>query len=141
MLEFGKDAMELHDIVAVWCAIENPPAANSTIAPGWEGTTRIFDIERYGEITRGMLVVDRRMDESAYEPGANRAKVQAELDKATLSHGTGIQAILPAQVEIEELPSSKLAGSGIFCITSTPGPSTLLHLLLQRVWGVEYVVA
>jgi hypothetical protein len=46
MLEFGKDAMELHDIVAVWCAIENPPATNFNIAPGWEGTTRIFDIER-----------------------------------------------------------------------------------------------
>jgi hypothetical protein len=46
MLQFGKDAIELHDIVAVWCAIENPPAIDFTIAPGWEGRTKFFDIER-----------------------------------------------------------------------------------------------
>ncbi|KAG5724500.1 hypothetical protein E4T56_gene1891, partial [Termitomyces sp. T112] len=28
MVSFGKDAMELHDIVAVWCAIENPPGCS-----------------------------------------------------------------------------------------------------------------
>jgi hypothetical protein len=49
MLKYGKDAMELHDIVAVWCAIENPPfldAAPMALAPGWQGCKRIFDIER-----------------------------------------------------------------------------------------------
>lgn len=50
MIQFGKDAMELHDIVAVWCAIDNPPFADGepvNLAPGWEVTTRVFDIERY----------------------------------------------------------------------------------------------
>lgn len=49
MLAFGKDAMELHDIVAVWCAIANPPFANGkpvALAPGWQGARRVFDIER-----------------------------------------------------------------------------------------------
>ena len=46
MLQFGKDAIELHDIVAVWCAIENPPVPDFSIAPGWEGRTRTFEIER-----------------------------------------------------------------------------------------------
>ena len=49
MLQFGKDAMELHDVVAVWCAIENPPlldAAPMVLAPDWQGCKRIFDIER-----------------------------------------------------------------------------------------------
>lgn len=52
MCEFGKDAMELHDIVAVWCAIENPPTldGDSRTAPplstGWRTTSRKFDIER-----------------------------------------------------------------------------------------------
>ena len=50
MLEFGKDAMELHDIVAVWCAIENPPlvqdADADTLALGWKARRRIFEIER-----------------------------------------------------------------------------------------------
>jgi len=49
MLQFGKDAMELHDIVAVWCAIENPPFADNEtpkLATGWHGQFRVFDIER-----------------------------------------------------------------------------------------------
>jgi inosine-uridine nucleoside N-ribohydrolase len=51
MLSFGKDAMELHDIVAVWCAMENPPLPDNqdtemTLAPGWRALRRKFDIER-----------------------------------------------------------------------------------------------
>ena len=49
MLQFGKDAMELHDIVAVWCAIDNPPFADNEtpeLATGWYGQSRVFDIER-----------------------------------------------------------------------------------------------
>lgn len=52
MLSYGKDAMELHDIVAVWCAMENPPppddqSAGTFLAPGWRTLRRTFDIERY----------------------------------------------------------------------------------------------
>ena len=49
MLQYGKDAMELHDIVAVWCAIENPPFADNEttkLATGWQGQSRVFEIER-----------------------------------------------------------------------------------------------
>ena len=49
MLQFGKDAMELHDIVAVWCAIANPPQPEGQmpeLSPGWAATGRAFDIER-----------------------------------------------------------------------------------------------
>lgn len=53
MLGFGNDAMELHDITAVWCAIENPPVAEEIengaplLKAGWKATRRIFDVERY----------------------------------------------------------------------------------------------
>lgn len=47
MLQFGKDAMELHDIVAVWCAIENPPWLYPALSPGWKAKKRVFQIERY----------------------------------------------------------------------------------------------
>ncbi|KAL0956158.1 hypothetical protein HGRIS_002319 [Hohenbuehelia grisea] len=138
MLEFGKDAMELHDIVAVWCAIENPPVADAAtpLNRGWKASRRTFEIERTGELTRGMLVVDRREDESAYAPGANRAQVQAELEKAALPHGQFESTALPAQVEIEE-PPQKHTSQGVLCVTDTPGPQMLLNLLLKRVWGVE----
>ncbi|KJA27672.1 hypothetical protein HYPSUDRAFT_62728 [Hypholoma sublateritium FD-334 SS-4] len=115
MIQFGKDAMELHDIVAVWCAIENPPFADNepmTLAPGWKGTSRVFDIERTGDLTRGMLVTDRREDESAFPLGSTRSEAQRE----------------PNETFNKEVP-------GVFCISETPGPTVLLKLLTQRVWG------
>ncbi|KAJ7755736.1 Inosine/uridine-preferring nucleoside hydrolase domain-containing protein [Mycena maculata] len=135
MLQFGKDAMELHDIVAVWCAIENPPGAD-TLAPGWQGRKRVFDIERTGELTRGMVIVDRRDDLSAYAPGANRAAVQAELDKHDTRHGTWESTALPALVETEHTPKD-LHPRGVLCVHATPGPDTLLASLAKRVWGVD----
>lgn len=56
MLKYGNDAMELHDITAVWCAIENPPAAEETedgvplLKGGWKAARRIFDVERYANL-------------------------------------------------------------------------------------------
>lgn len=44
MLQFGKDGMEMHDVVAVWCAIENPPGA--PLKNGWVVGERKFDVER-----------------------------------------------------------------------------------------------
>ena len=52
MLSFGKDVMELHDPVAVWFAIENPPGKESAGQPpilkhGWRTTRRQFQVERW----------------------------------------------------------------------------------------------
>ena len=52
MLSFGKDALELHDPVAVWFAIENPPGKESTgqspvLKHGWRTTRRQFQVERW----------------------------------------------------------------------------------------------
>ncbi|CAA7259216.1 unnamed protein product [Cyclocybe aegerita] len=130
MLQFGKDAMELHDIVAVWCAIENPPFPDTVpmaLAPGWEGARREFQIERTGEITRGMLVTDRREDESAYPLGTNRS--EAQRDPSEDHHHIGYPVSNKANGAVcDEL-------SGVLCINRTPGPAVLLKLLLHRVWG------
>jgi hypothetical protein len=58
MLQYGKDAMELHDIVAVWCAIENPPFADDepmSLGAGWVGTPRVFEIERCANLLHIIL--------------------------------------------------------------------------------------
>ena len=49
MLKFGKDVMELHDIAAVWYAIENPPNPTEPLkqTQGWQIVRREFEIERY----------------------------------------------------------------------------------------------
>ncbi|KAF5325618.1 hypothetical protein D9611_000107 [Ephemerocybe angulata] len=144
MLEFGKDAMELHDITAIWCAIcGTPPYLKPTdnaypLPTGWRARKRVFDIERTGEITRGMLVVDRREDASAYAPGANRAEVQRLLE-GTLHTKDGLweSTTVPAEVEVEMKPEIKDSPHGVWCVTDTPGPEVLLRLLFRRVWGVE----
>ena len=51
MLSFGKDALELHDPVAVWFAIENPPGKEATgqspvLKHGWRTSLRRFQVER-----------------------------------------------------------------------------------------------
>ena len=103
-----------------------------------------------------MLVVDRRDDEGAYDPGANRAAVQAELAKHAF-HPSGIMEsnAIPAQVEVESSPLSadqirplnpetsqrgEKAGfrvPGIPVLVQTPGPQTLLKLMVERIWGTH----
>lgn len=84
-----------------------------------------------------MVVVDRRDDVNAYAPGANRAEVQAELEKVQFKHGVWESTALPAQVEVERAFQAKPDGSGVLCVTETPGPAALLRLLFRRVWGIE----
>jgi len=136
MLSFGKDAMELHDPVAVWFAIENPPGKESAgqapvLKDGWRVTRRQFQVERTGEVTRGMLVVDRRDDVGAYAPGDNRSHVQQKLDRLNVSHGPFESAAVPAPVFVGK------PDIGVFTVVETPGPSACLELLLQRIWGVS----
>lgn len=105
-----------------------------------------------------MLVVDRRDDEGAYDPGANRAAVQAELAKHAF-HPSGLMEsnAIPAQVEVESAPISAQADQnrplnpetsqrgdkagfkalGIPVLVQTPGPETLLRLMVERIWGVH----
>ncbi|KAI0290395.1 nucleoside hydrolase [Multifurca ochricompacta] len=145
MLGFGRDAMELHDITAVWAAIAHPPGLEGT-APGWTIRQRFFKIERTGEHTSGMCVVDRRDGASAYAPGSNRSRVQAALESriaAGLADASGFgplkSAVVPARVEIENEPirPGKDEQEGVPVVQATPGPEALVQLMMKRVWGVE----
>jgi inosine-uridine nucleoside N-ribohydrolase len=67
MKSFGlPDAMEMHDPVAVWYTLATSGCedlGSLLLEKGWEGWTanrRVFKVERKGEMTRGMCVVDRR---------------------------------------------------------------------------------
>jgi hypothetical protein len=45
----GRDAVELHDIAAVWAAIAHPPGSEKP-TPGWAFRRRLFQIERYNAL-------------------------------------------------------------------------------------------
>jgi hypothetical protein len=160
MLSFGKDAVELHDPVAVWCAIENPPVkvevfgGSPTMKQGWKVAKRKFEIERYrywpfpvkriidvasrvGEFTRGMLVVDRREDAGAYAPGVNRAQAQSELERSVTTNHKSESSVIPAEVEVETASAHQEHGRSVSCVTETPGFEKAANLLFQRVWGIR----
>lgn len=128
MITFGKDALELHDIAAVWCALEHPPDPADTeddlpcMSPGWVAVRRKFDIERAGEFTAGMLIVDRRI------------RAQPEQHPHTVDPMDS--NLLSAQAEIDDLETPD-SDKGIYCIVETPGPEALLRLLTKRVWGMD----
>ena len=56
------DVFEMHDPLAAWFVIQHAEAgiAGTELRDGWETTRRDFVIERTGEWTKGMCVVDRR---------------------------------------------------------------------------------
>jgi inosine-uridine nucleoside N-ribohydrolase len=63
MKAFGlSDGMEMHDPLAIWYAVANPPRRDleGDGVDGWKTQKRLFKVERMGEYTRGMCVVDRR---------------------------------------------------------------------------------
>lgn len=107
---------------------------------------------RTAEITRGMLVVDRRGGQTAYAPGANRSEVQALLEQSHQYHGLLESTAVPAQVEMEiegirngpdewlghpTVHDGSLGGSmDVACVVGTPGKDAFLQLLTKRVWGV-----
>jgi hypothetical protein len=79
---------------------------------------------RTGEITRGMLVVDRRDEEGTSASGENRAYAQEELSKLSAGHQP---VAIPVRVEVE---------GGVAVVVQTPGQDVIMELLLKRIWGV-----
>ncbi|KAI0036921.1 nucleoside hydrolase [Vararia minispora EC-137] len=130
MRGFGKDALELHDITAVWTAAMVPPTPDKA----GEKATK-------GEYTRGMCVVDRRDEAMAYASGVNRAKLQEDLIKADAAYEghrfESSAAPAPGHVQDAATSASLLDGyEGVRIVRTTPGPDALLKLLFSRVWGV-----
>ena len=99
----------------------------------------VFTINRIGEFTRGMLVVDRRADQGAYAPGTNRAEVQAELDRLQGRHrGEWESTAVPAPVGVEQRPEGAVTkAEGVWCLRETPGFDGMIKTLMSRVWGVQ----
>ena len=109
---------------------------------------------RTGEVTRGMLVVDRRDGQTAYAPGANRSEVQSLLENSHQHHGLLESTAVPAPVEMESeglrkgpdewlghptVHDGSLGGSmDVACVVGTPGKDVLLQLLTERLWGANY---
>jgi len=90
-----------------------------------------------------MCIVDRRDDQSAYAPGVNRARVQAELKSRMAAGSAGVfgsleSVAVPARVEVEDVPSRQCSDEqeGVPVIERTPGAEALLQIIMKRIWHV-----
>lgn len=109
-------------------------------------TSQRIWINRIGELTRGMCVVDRRDDKGAYSPGANRARVQAELQRriaAGSAEAGGFGSVepvaVPARVEVDAELSRPCEDEqeGVPVAEGTPGAEALLQIMMKRIWHVK----
>jgi hypothetical protein len=84
---------------------------------------------RKGELTRGMIVVDRRL-KAREEQGRIRGV-------GTDTHSNG-----PAPVKVDSAEQAKEAlhlpgEQGVEVVVTTPGSDDLSQALMRRVWGVK----
>ena len=120
-VSFGlPDAMEMHDPVAVWYALSNVERPAGQPGSEWRLRPRDFRVERIGELTRGMCVVDRRG--TIGEDGHNRATEEREGERG---------------LEVRDRDGSALVKTAHLplVIVGTPGKEVLRKLLLDRVFG------
>ena len=79
-----------------------------------------------------MLVVDRREDIGNYQPGDNRAEVQAarklDADAATMQ--------VESRVQLGDVLTGPTGAEGVAILTDSPGPQVLAKIMLERIWGL-----
>ncbi|WVW85819.1 hypothetical protein I302_107857 [Kwoniella bestiolae CBS 10118] len=125
---FGlEDSMEMHDPVAVWYALAHAmQKRNSPPLDGWKLTQRDFKIERIGELTRGMCVIDRRG--TGESNNTDRSK-----DEDLKSFGIGKKDEETGRMG-EKIDKARQLP---WVIVKTPGIDELRRVLLGRVFGTK----
>ncbi|KZO99659.1 nucleoside hydrolase [Calocera viscosa TUFC12733] len=107
------DAFQLHDPLAAWFVIKHADIPGTTLAPGWNARRRKFRMERVGELTKGMCVVDRR-------------GTQESLGSIRTENGIE-EAVALGQV------TKRDDEEGVMVVVGTPGVQDLTDALLERV--------
>ena len=137
-VSFGlPDAMEMHDPVAVWYALSTCTRPALDPGEGWGLKGRDFKVERKGEYTRGMCVVDRR---GTTDDGENRAFDQVKKSQEKQARGKasgGNEGSAGLESEERNRDGSKIVKSDLLpmVIVRTPGKEVLRRLILERVLG------
>jgi inosine-uridine nucleoside N-ribohydrolase len=110
------DAMEMHDPMVVWFAI---CLAGEPTAAGFETKRRWFEVERKGEWTRGMCVVDRRGTDEVPLEIRSKSGIHGKEEKVGMN-GNGEEA----------------REGGVEVVVKTPGTKAFEKMFLERVYGV-----
>ena len=128
---FGlPDAMEMHDPVAVWFALSHAGLPPLVLAEKWQLRPRDFKVERIGEYTRGMCVVDRRGTGEANEDRSKSSRLQ--------NNNVPVPSLPPKDDTKGRMGETIVKSVKLpLVIVGTPGKEELRRLVLGRVLGDE----
>ena len=126
---FGlPDTMEMHDPVAVWYAIEHAGRKTMEGVEGWGIQPREFQVERKGEYTRGMCVVDRRGTD---EGGGDRTEDEG-------LKGDSVAGLPKRDKTVDRMGRPVDQPVRLpHVVVKTPGSEALRKVLLERVFGTK----
>jgi len=109
-----KDELRMHDPLTAWFTIQHAKTDHLRVEDGWGVMRRVFMIERKGEWTKGMCVVDRRGTKETQ--GTNRSK-------------SGVEAAADFDIPADISPLVN-----VDVVTTAPANSTFSKDLLERVF-------
>lgn len=124
----------MHDPVAIWYALSVASlpligadgSGSEAESVGWEIRQRDFKVERIGELTRGMCVVDRR------GTGESSGEIRTKGERST-GEGSGEKKQATEKGRMgEDLVKSKNLP---WVMVKSPGKEVLRKVLLERVFG------
>lgn len=129
----------------VWYAI---CLAEDPTAKGFETRRRMFEVERTGEWTRGMCVVDRRSvlaslllssAASAFLSQSSAANARTFLPSLVPSGTTEVPLEIRSKSGIHgDVPVAAVsADQGVEVVVKTPGTEAFGKMFLERVYGVK----
>jgi len=116
------DMFEMHDPLAAYFVIEHGDLDGMNLKPGWTTAKRSFMIERTGEFTKGMCVVDRRI-------GTGEGSVRSRENIDVQEHPLPIAESANKEVD----PDDRVLA--VTVVSKSPGPDHFQKYFLQRVFG------
>jgi inosine-uridine nucleoside N-ribohydrolase len=140
---FGSaDAMEMHDPLATWYAIAHASLPLGQTADGWAVEQREFKVERTGEYTRGMCVVDRRGTgcEGEDRTKSDRLKngLKADAERAQREERERIEKAAREEKQRKEKEQADKEKKNLpWVIVETPGSEALRRMVMGRVFGTS----
>lgn len=125
------DAFEMHDPLAAWYLIRTSAADPE---PGWGTVKRQFVVEKVGEYTKGMCVVDRRCVVSISKGG-----LETTSDRGTgLRRGTTEEVATTRAVEgivVKEGDAAERESEGVDVLLRWPDRSIFVEEMMKRVFA------
>lgn len=124
-----SDEFDMHDPLAAYYVVDTASSSSNSVEnslpPRWSTTTRQFLLEKHGEYTKGMCIIDRRGTDE--EIGNVRAH-----DGVLPEDSKEFQDHLESQVQYDSNVGEG-KGLSVEVVVKTPGPRVFEEFFMERV--------